>query len=279
MSPAVRRLLRNPLAVAGGVIVGLMAVAAVFAPWLAPHDPYAINVDRILEGPSAEHWMGTDRLGRDVLSRVLYGARISLSVGFVAIGIATVIGVLLGSLAGYYGRWADSLIMRLVDVMLAVPTFFLVLAVIAFLEPNVFNVMVVIGLTSWMGVARLVRAELLSLRSREFVLAARALGASDARLIGVHLLPNGMAPVLVAAILGVAEAILIESALSFLGLGVQPPFASWGNILTEGKDHIEFAWWLSLFPGLAIWVTVLGFNLFGEGLRDAFDPRQAGERG
>ncbi|HKJ87831.1 MAG TPA: ABC transporter permease, partial [Gammaproteobacteria bacterium] len=212
MSPAVQRLLRNPLAVAGGVIVGLMALAAILASWIAPYDPYTINVHHILEGPSAAHWMGTDRLGRDVLSRVLYGARVSLSVGFVAVGIATVIGVLLGSLAGFYGRWVDSLIMRLVDVMLAVPTFFLVLAVIAFLEPNIFNVMAVIGLTSWMGVARLVRAELLSLRSREFVLAARALGASDARLIGVHLLPNGMAPVLVAAILGVAEAILVESA-------------------------------------------------------------------
>ena len=278
MSPGVRRLLRNPLAVAGGVIVGAMALIALLAPLLAPYDPYAISVDHILEGPSADHWLGTDRLGRDVLTRLLYGARVSLSVGFVAVGIATVIGVFFGSLAGYYGGWVDSVIMRLVDVMLAVPTFFLVLAVIAFLEPNIVNVMAVIGLTSWMGVARLVRAELLSLREREFVLAARALGASDARLIGVHLLPNGLAPVLVAAVLGVAEAILVESALSFLGLGVQPPFASWGNILTEGKDHIEFAWWLSLFPGLAIWVTVLGFNLFGEGLRDAFDPRQA-ERG
>jgi len=274
MSPAVRRLLRNPLAAAGGLIVAFMAVLAALAPWIAPYDPYAIDVRHILEGPSAAHWMGTDRLGRDVFSRILYGARVSLSVGFVAVGIATVIGILVGSLAGFYGRWVDSLLMRLVDVMLAVPTFFLVLAVIAFLEPSIVNVMAVIGLTSWMGVARLVRAELLSLRSREYVLAARALGASDARLIGVHLLPNGMAPVLVAAVLGVAEAILVESALSFLGLGVQPPFASWGNILTEGKDHIEFAWWLSLFPGLAIWITVLGFNLFGEGLRDAFDPRQ-----
>jgi len=274
MSPAVRRLLHNPLAAAGGLIVAVMAVLAILAPWIAPYDPYAIDVRHILQAPSADHWMGTDRLGRDVLSRILYGARVSLSVGFVAVGIATVIGILVGSLAGFYGRWVDSVLMRLVDVMLAVPTFFLVLAVIAFLEPSIVNVMAVIGLTSWMGVARLVRAELLSLRSREYVLAARALGASDARLIGVHLLPNGMAPVLVAAVLGVAEAILVESALSFLGLGVQPPFASWGNILTEGKDHIEFAWWLSLFPGLAIWVTVLGFNLFGEGLRDAFDPRQ-----
>lgn len=279
MSPSVRRLLRNPLAVAGAVIVGIMAALALLAPLIAPYDPYATNVDAILAPPSAEHWMGTDRLGRDVLTRILYGARVSLSVGFVAVGIATVIGILLGSVAGFYGRWVDSVMMRLVDIMLAIPTFFLVLAVIAFLEPNIVNVMAVIGLTSWMGVTRLVRGELLSLRQREYVLAARALGASDARLIGVHLLPNGFAPVLVAAVLGVAEAILVESALSFLGLGVQPPYASWGNILTAGKDHIEFAWWLSLYPGLAIWITVLGFNLFGEGLRDAIDPRQEAEQG
>lgn len=278
MSPTLTRLLANPLAVAGAIIVALMGGAALAAPWIAPFDPHAVDVTSILQAPSAEHWLGTDRQGRDVLTRLLYGARVSLTVGFVAVGIATVIGLLLGSLAGYYGGWVDSAVMRLVDIMLAIPTFFLVLAVIAFLEPSIVNVMAVIGLTSWMGVTRLVRAELLSLREREFVLAARALGASDARLIGVHLLPNALAPVLVAVVLGVAEAILIESALSFLGLGVQPPSASWGNILTEGKDYIAIAWWLSLFPGLAIWVTVLGFNLLGEGLRDAIDPRQAETR-
>ncbi len=277
MSPAFRRLVSNPLAIAGVLIVATIAGLTLLAPWIAPYGPHVTNVDRVLEPPSWRHWMGTDRLGRDVFTRVLYGAQISLLVGFVAVGIATLIGTSLGSLAGYYRGWVDSVIMRLVDVMLAIPAFFLVLAVIAFLEPNIINVMVVIGLTSWPGVTRLVRGELLSLREREFVLAARALGASDIRLIGAHLLPNGFAPVLVAAVLGVAEAILIESALSFLGLGVQPPFASWGNILTEGKDYIEFAWWLSLFPGLAIWVTVLGFNLFGEGLRDAIDPRQEAE--
>jgi len=275
MSPGIRRIFANPLALGGAAIVATMAVLAALAPWIAPYDPYATNVDAILQPPSADHWMGTDRLGRDVLTRVLYGARISLTVGFVAVGIATVIGMFLGSLAGFYRGLVDSVVMRLVDVMLAIPTFFLVLAVIAFLEPNIVNVMAVIGLTSWMGVTRLVRGELLSLREREYVLAAQALGASDARIIGTHLLPNGFAPVLVAAVLGVAEAILVESALSFLGLGVQPPFASWGNILTQGKDHMEFAWWLSVYPGLAIWITVLGFNLFGEGLRDAIDPRQA----
>lgn len=275
MSPGIRRIFANPLALGGAAIVAIMAILASLAPLIAPYDPYTTNVDAILQPPSADHWMGTDRLGRDVLTRVLYGARISLTVGFVAVGIATVIGMLLGSLAGFYRGLVDSVVMRFVDVMLAIPTFFLVLAVIAFLEPNIVNVMAVIGLTSWMGVTRLVRGELLSLREREYVLAAQALGASDARIIGTHLLPNGFAPVLVAAVLGVAEAILVESALSFLGLGVQPPFASWGNILTQGKDHMEFAWWLSVYPGLAIWITVLGFNLFGEGLRDAIDPRQA----
>jgi peptide/nickel transport system permease protein len=198
---------------------------------------------------------------------------VSLKVGFVAVGLATLIGLLIGALAGYYGGWGDAVLMRLVDLMLCFPTFFLILAVIAILEPSIWNIMAVIGLTSWMGVARLVRAEFLSLREREFVTAARALGAGDTRLILRHLLPNALAPVMVSATLGVAGAILTESALSFLGLGVQPPTASWGNILTAGKDNIEIAWWLSVFPGLAILVTVMSYNLLGEGIREAIDPR------
>ena len=194
-------------------------------------------------------------------------------VGFVAVGLATLIGLLVGALAGYYGGWVDSALMRLVDLMLCFPAFFLILAVIAVLEPSIWNIMVVIGLTGWMGVARLVRAEFLSLREREFVTAARALGAGDARLILRHMLPNALAPVMVSATLGVAGAILTESALSFLGLGVQPPTPSWGNILTAGKDNIEIAWWLSVFPGLAILVTVMSYNLLGEGIREAIDPR------
>ncbi|MBI4644049.1 MAG: ABC transporter permease, partial [Deltaproteobacteria bacterium] len=178
-----------------------------------------------------------------------------------------------GALAGYYRGWVDQALMRLVDVMLCFPVFFLILAVIAFLGPSIWNIMVVIGLTGWMGVARLVRAEFLSLREREFVVAARSLGASDARLICRHLLPNALTPVMVSATLGVAGAILTESALSFLGLGVQPPTPSWGNILTMGKDNIEIAWWLSVFPGLAILVTVMSYNLLGEGIREAIDPR------
>ncbi len=264
---------KNRLALLGLVVVlGLVLVAA-FAPWLAPSDPNAINVNAILLPPSLEHPFGTDELGRDVFSRMIAGSRVSLEVGLVSAGLATLIGVILGALAGYYGGWVESGIMRFTDMMLCFPTFFLILAVIALLEPSIVNIMVVIGLTSWMGVARLVRAEFLTLKEREYVLAARSLGAGDLRIIFRHILPNAMAPVLVAATLGVAGAILTESGLSFLGLGVQPPEASWGNILNQGKANIEIAWWLSLFPGLAILVTVLGYNLLGEGIRDALDPR------
>ena len=268
-----RRLKANPLALAGGAVTLILFAVTLSAPWLAPAPPDRIRVDAQLLPPSLEHPCGTDDLGRDVLSRLIWGARISLMVGFAAVGTATLIGVFFGALAGYYGGWADSAIMRFVDLMLCFPAFFLILAVIALLEPSIWNVMIVIGLTSWMGVARLVRAEFLTLKSRDFIQAARALGASDARIIFVHLLPNALAPVLVSATLGVAGAILTESALSFLGIGVQPPTPSWGNILTAGKDNISLAWWLSLFPGLAILVTVLGYNLLGEGLRDALDPR------
>ena len=230
----------------------------------------------ILRPPSAAHPLGTDDLGRDVLARVVHGARVSLKVGFVAVGIATALGLLVGLLSGFYGGWVDAVLMRFVDMMLCFPTFFLILSVIAFLEPSIWNIMAVIGLTGWMGVARLVRAETLSLKERDFVAAARAQGAGDARIIFRHVLPNTLAPILVAATLGVAGAILTESALSFLGIGVQPPTPSWGNILTAGKDNIEYAWWLSLFPGLAILFTVLGYNLLGEGIRDAADPRLKG---
>lgn len=267
----------NPLTRWGFVIIGSVLLLAVFAPWIAPFDPDAIDVKAILLAPSPTHWMGTDALGRDVFSRMLFGARISLLVGFVAVGIATIIGVVLGAISGYYRGWVDIVIMRLVDVMLSIPTFFLILAVIAFLTPSIWNIMTVIGLTSWMGVTRLVRAEFLSLREREFVLASATLGARDHRLIFRHLLPNSLTPIIVSSVLGVASAVLVESGLSFLGLGVQPPQASWGNILTDGKEYIQFAWWLSLFPGTAILLTVLGYNLLGEGLRDALDPRTNGK--
>jgi len=264
---------KNRLAAAGGALVAVVFILSVFAPFLSPHDPSAIDVKNILIGPSLSHPLGTDDLGRDVLSRMIWGSRVSLKVGFSAVGIATLIGILLGSIAGYYGGMLDSLIMRAVDIMLTLPTIFLILAVIAILEPSIWNIMVVIGLTSWMEPARLIRAEFLSLKEREFVVAARAIGASDGRIIFRHVLPNGLSPILVSATMGIGGAILIESGLSFLGLGVQPPTPSWGSLLASGKDNIEIAWWLSAFPGLAILLTVLGYNLLGEGIRDALDPR------
>ena len=264
---------RHGMFLTGLTIVLIMSILALLAPWIAPYDPASLNLDQILMPPSPDHLLGTDELGRDVFSRLLYGARVSLWVGFVAVGISTAIGIVLGLASGYFGGWTDELIMRGVDVMLCFPSFFLILAVIAFLEPSLTNIMMVIGLTSWMGVARLVRAETLSLRERDYIAASRLAGASTSRLLFVHILPNALAPVLVSATLGVAGAILVESSLSFLGLGVQPPDASWGNMLMDGKNTLEIAPWLSLYPGLAILITVLGYNLLGESLRDMLDPR------
>jgi peptide/nickel transport system permease protein len=266
-----KKVINNPLSLIGLMIIALISVLAIFANLLSPFDPNFINIDSILTAPNHIHWMGTDALGRDVLSRMLHGAQISLLVGIVAVGISTLIGIILGSISGYYRGIVDATIMRIVDIMLSIPSFFLILAVIAFLTPSIWNIMIVIGLTSWMGVTRLVRAEFLSLNQRDFVMAAKTSGASDLRIILTHLLPNSLGPIIVSTVLGVASAVLIESGLSFLGLGVQAPTASWGNILTDGKEYIQFAWWLSLFPGLAILVTVLGYNLLGEGLRDNFD--------
>ncbi len=254
-------------------IVGIMSAAALAAPLLAPYAPDTLHLDNILAAPSAEFPLGTDALGRDVLSRLLYGGRVSLWVGFVAVGISVSIGLALGLVSGYFGGIVDEGIMRLVDIMLCFPSFFLILAVIAFLEPSLFNIMVVIGLTSWMGVARLVRAETMSIARKDFISAAHLAGTSNARIIFMHILPNAAAPVLVSATLGIAGAILIESSLSFLGLGVQPPTASWGNMLLEGKTVLEIAPWMSIYPGLAILITVLGYNLLGESLRDILDPR------
>ncbi len=268
-----RALRRNRLALAGGVVVVVLAVLALLAPVISPRDPNRLDVKRILDAPSKAHPLGTDQLGRDVLSRMLYGARVSLAVGFVSVGIAAAIGIVLGSLAGYHGGTTDAMVMRLVDLMLVFPRFFLLLAVLAFLRPSIWTIMTVIGLTGWMSVARLVRAEFLSLKEREFVLWSQSIGATAFRIIWRHILPNAMAPVLVAMTLGIPAAILTESGLSFLGLGVQPPHATWGNILNEGKDAIEIGWWLSVYPGLAILVTVLSYNLLGEGIRDALDPR------
>lgn len=264
---------RNQLAVCAGTVVLVLVTLAILAPVLAPWDPNRPDTTKILTPPSSHHWLGTDPLGRDVLSRVLYGSRVSLAVGFVSVGIAAAIGVLLGAAAGYHGGVVDNIVMRLVDLMLVFPRFFLLLAVLAFLKPSIWTIMTVIGMTGWMGVARLVRAEFLTLREREFVIWSESVGAGAFRIIFRHILPNAIAPILVAMTLGIPAAILTEAGLSFLGLGVQPPYATWGNILNDGRDYIEIAWWMTLYPGLAILVTVLSYNLVGEGIRDALDPR------
>jgi len=263
----------NRLAVAGLFVILAIATMAVSAPLIAPYNPTAIDVYNVLSAPGISHLLGTDELGRDVLSRMIWGSRVSLKVGFVAVGIAISIGIIIGALSGFYGGKTDAVLMRFVDIMLAFPTFFLILAIIAVVESSISTIMIVIGFTGWMDVSRLVRAEILGLKERDFVLAAKAIGANDFRVIFRHILPNALSPVFVSATFGVAGAILVESGLSFLGLGIRPPEPSWGNILASGKDYITVAWWLSLYPGFAILITVLSYNLVGEGLRDALDPR------
>lgn len=241
---------------------------------LIPYSPENQFVRDRQQGPSARHWLGTDDRGRDVLARMLYGTRISISIGFVAVGLAVAIGIILGALAGYYGRWVDVVILRVIEVVICFPSFFLILALIAYLSPSIYNIMIVIGLTGWTGIARLVRGEFLKLRESDFATAARAAGLRDSRIMFRHLLPNALAPVLVSATFGVAGAILTESALSFLGFGVQPPTPSWGEMLKQSFGLVNSGvWWLVIFPGFAVFITVTAFNLVGDGLRDAMDPR------
>ncbi len=263
----------NKLAVSALSFILLILIAALFAPLIATHDPTTIDSALVLTPPSKEHLFGTDSLGRDIFSRIVYGSRISLSIGFIAVGIAALIGIFFGAMAGYYGGSADTIVMRFVDLMLCFPTIFLILAVIALLEPSIFNIMVVIGATSWMGIARLVRAQVLTLKERDFIAASKVMGAGDSWIIIKHLIPNAAGPVLVSATLGIGGAILIESALSFLGIGVQPPTPSWGNILMDGRSTLGVAWWLTVFPGLFILFTVLSYNIIGEALRDILEPR------
>ncbi|MQA91132.1 MAG: ABC transporter permease subunit [Gemmatimonas sp.] len=272
---ATRHFRRNRIAVAGLVVMLVLYAVTLLTPLIAPFDPAAqgdIVQTRYLS-PSFEHPMGTDKFGRDVYSRVLYGSRISLSIGFVAVGLSVLIGAAVGSVAGYFGRWTDTVLMRFTDMMLSFPRLILLIVTIALFEPTIWLVVIVLGLTGWMSVARIVRGEVLSLRSREFIQAAKVLGMSDARIILRHILPNTLAPVIVYATLGIGTTILIEATLSFLGLGVQPPTPSWGNMIADGRDALLTAWWISTFPGLAIVITVTAFNLLGDGLRDALDPR------
>ena len=256
----------------GLIIIGVFVLLAIFAPVVAPYDPSEIIESQTL-APSLSHVFGTDDLGRDIFSRAVYGARISLTIGLVAVSISVVIGTLMGALSGYYGGWVDNLIMRFVDIMLAFPSIFLILAIQAMLTPNIYNVMIVIGLTSWMGVSRLVRGEYLRIKELSYVEAARAIGCSDLRIMFRHILPNAAGPIIVSATLGMAGAILTESALSFLGMGVQPPMSSWGNMLMDSQAYMRDAPWMAIIPGLLILITVLSLYFVGEGLRERLAPR------
>jgi ABC-type dipeptide/oligopeptide/nickel transport system permease subunit len=275
MSRATERLKRDRRAWFGGGVIVLLAALAIAAPFVARHDPTGVDLINSLQAPSGTHWFGTDIQGRDVWARLVYGARVSLTVGLISQGIALSLGVMLGLVAGYYGKWVDELVMRFADVTLAFPTLLLLIALVAALQPSLTIVFVVIGLVGWAGMARLVRGQVLVVRELEFVQAERALGAADVRILAYHILPSVVAPVVIAATLGVAGAIMAESSLSFLGLGVQPPNPSWGSMIADGRDlyQLRRAPWTSVFPGLAIGAAVLGFNLLGDALRDALDPR------
>lgn len=268
-----RLLARNPGAILGVVVVALLIVAAIFASQIAPYDPIKINPRDALQGPSLKHLAGTDPFGRDIFSRIIYGARISLQVGIISVGIAGFFGVLLGLVAGYYGRWLDGLIIMLVNIMLAFPGILLALAIVAWLGPNLANVMIAVGISSIPAYIRLVRGSVMSVKQSVYIEAARISGCRDMRIILYHILPNVIGPVIVLATLGVASAILVGASVSYLGLGAQPPTPEWGIMVNDGKEYLRRAWWMTTFPGLAIMIVVLAMNLLGDGLRDALDPR------
>ena len=270
------RLVRHRRGLVGGAAVMLMLVTGLLAPLVAPHSYSAQSLLQRLQPPSAAHWLGTDGFGRDVLSRVIWGSPVSLQIGFVATVLALAVGTALGSVAGYVGGAADTAIMRAADAFMSMPALFLILVVVALFGASLLNTALVISLVTWAQVARVVRAECLMLRGREFVDAAHALGASHPRILGRHLLLNALPVIIVQATLLLGQTILIESALSYLGLGAQPPLPSWGNMVVEGRQFLASAWWIAAFPGGAIFLTVLGFNLFGDGLRDALDPALRG---
>lgn len=268
-----RRLFRPLAGRIGGTIIAFMILVAIFAPLIAPYNPIAQNIPDRLLAPGSHHLMGTDETGRDIFSRVVYGSRISLRVGLVSVSIALLLGVTAGILAGYYGGIVDTLIMRFVDILLAFPGFLLALAIIAMLGPSLRNAMIAVGIGSSTGFARLVRSSVLTIRHADYVVAANVVGVSPGRIMWRHILPNAMSPIIVLATLELPAAILVAAALSFLGLGAQPPTPEWGSMLVDGKEYIQTAWWLITFPGIAIFFTVLGFNLFGNSLQDAINPR------
>ena len=267
------RLRRNKLAILGFAIIIFLIIVAIFAPFLAPFDPNErIKEDSSL-GPSRTYLFGTDILGRDIFSRVIYGSRISIEVGIIAVGISLAIGLFFGALAGYFGRWPDAIIMRIADIFFAFPYILGAIAIMTILGSGIVNIFIAIGVLGWAYFARIFRGSILSIKNKEYIEAARALGASDTRIITKHIFPNAIAPIIVYATMNVGTAIIVEASLSFLGIGVQPPTPAWGKMLSESLDFIEIAPWMMLFPGLAIVITVLGFVLLGDGLRDAFDPK------
>jgi peptide/nickel transport system permease protein len=268
-----RRFVRRPGALIGAVVIVVFVAVAITAPAIAPEDPNAIDTKARREAPTDAHLLGTDELGRDVLSRIIYGARVSLRVGLISIGIALTGGTILGVIAGYFGRWADTLIMRVTDVMLAFPGILLAIAIVAILGPVLFNLMVAVGIEAIPVYARTARASTLATRGQEFVVGARAAGAGHPRLLLRHILPNIVAPLIVLATIGVAGSILAAAGLSYLGLGAQPPTAEWGAMLSSARTYVRDAWWMATFPGVAIMLVVLALNLFGDGLRDILDPR------
>lgn len=271
---ALRTLLARRTAVFGAVVLALVALLAVLAPWVAPYDPLATSWAAVRKAPSAAHWFGTDEVGRDLLSRTIWGARASLSAGVIAVSIAVGLGVPIGMLAGYVGGWVDAVIGRLVDAMLAVPFLILAIALAAFLGPSLGNAMIAIGITATPIFVRLARGQVLAARAEDWVEAARAVGNPPVRILLRHILPNILPPIMVQATLAIAAAIIAEASLSFLGLGQQPPAPSWGSMLNTAQRFLTQAPWMAIFPGLAIFLTVLAFNLFGDGLRDALDPRK-----
>jgi peptide/nickel transport system permease protein len=270
---AFRRLLRNPGAIIGLVILCLLALMGIFAPLIAPAQPNVMVARDALHAPNATYPFGTDQFGRDILSRIMHGARLSFQVGFIAVGIAFVCGVTLGLLAGYYGRWVDGVIGIGIDIMLAFPGILLALAIVAILGPSLLNLMIAVGIAAVPTYTRLVRGAVLATRQLQYVEAARVIGARDRSIMFRHILPNVLAPVIVLATLGIGGAILVGAALSFLGLGAKPPTPEWGAMLSSGRNYLQQAWWITFFPGLAIMITVLSINLLGDGLRDALDPR------
>ncbi len=267
------RLRKSPLAMFGLAVILLLIFVALFAEFLAPYSYSKQNLSHMFETPSQQHLLGTDEFGRDILSRLIFGARISLQVGFIAVGIALIVGGMLGAMAGYYGGWIDNGIMRVMDVLLSIPQTLLAIAIAAALGPGLFNLMIAVGISAVPNYARIVRSSVLSIREMEFIEAARAVGSSDLRIILKHIIPNSMAPIIVQSTLGVASAILNAAGLSFIGLGIQPPYPEWGAMLSGGRQYIRDYPHLTLYPGLAIMFTILALNFLGDGLRDALDPK------